>query len=149
MEGVGELNFYGPFTLTTKQTISLVLLKNGPIHDFLPPLSQPKLLDELTFTADESPTAARSEIFLSEHQIVIIFEVTLYSAEEAERVLGTLQEVARTLFETTSPEVDVTKKLSFISETIFHLDAAQLRQIWVQSYQSGNATTRLHASYYS
>lgn len=58
MEGVGELVYTGPVAFKTEQIVSLMLQRRQPIRDLLPPLTQPKLEDGLTYSFDEAPAPA-------------------------------------------------------------------------------------------
>lgn len=59
IEGIGELIFSGPIKLKTEQIVSLVIQSRGQIRNLLPSLSQPQVIDDLTFSFEEDPTAAR------------------------------------------------------------------------------------------
>lgn len=41
----------------TEQTIGIVLQSRGQMHELLPPLSQPKVVESLTFAFDEATSA--------------------------------------------------------------------------------------------
>lgn len=59
MEGVGKLVFSGTIKLKTQQIVSLVILSRGQIRNLLPSLSQPQVIDDLTFSFEEDSTVAR------------------------------------------------------------------------------------------
>ena len=59
MEGVGKLVFSGPVKLKTQQIVSLVIQSRGQIRNLLPSLSQPQVIDDLTFSYEEKSTVAR------------------------------------------------------------------------------------------
>ena len=59
MEGVGKLVFSGPIKLKTQHVVRLVILSQGQIRNLLPSLSQPQVIEDLTFTLEEDSTVAR------------------------------------------------------------------------------------------
>ncbi|XP_057364794.1 uncharacterized protein LOC130685509 [Daphnia carinata] len=122
MEGVGEMSFLGPVALKIEQSINLIIQKRGKIRDLLPSMSQPRVIDELTYSFDD--------------------DVSVPNTKEMDAVLGALQEVAQILTESTVSEEDISEKLSIISRIIFHLDERQLREIWEKGFQQENANVR-------
>ena len=67
-------------------------------------------------------------------------QVLHHSVEEVEKVLETLGEVELILEESTTSDIDISRKLSIVSQTISRLNETQLHQIWERVLLPENAT---------
>lgn len=122
MEGIGEMTFLGPVALKIEQSINLIIQNHGKIRDLLPSMSQPRMIDELTYSFEDDPIVPNTK--------------------EMDAVPDALREVAQILTESTVSEEDISKKLRIISQIIYHQDERQLREIWERTFQQENANVR-------
>ncbi len=143
MEGVGELVYTGPVAFKTEQIVSLMLQRRQPIRDLLPPLTQPKLEDGLTYSFDEALALDAVRYGLGQFKSCRNkFERLVRSVEEAETVLGTLHQVALIIVGSTTSEIDISEKLEIVSQTISRLNETQLQEIWERVLLAENGTVR-------
>ena len=68
----------------------------------------------------------------------------VYSVEELETVLETLGEVALILEDSTTSDIDISRKLGIVSQTVSRFNETQLHQIWERVELPQNATVRLN-----
>lgn len=142
MEGIGEMTFLGPVALKIEQSINLILHNHGKIRDLLPSMSQPRMIDELTYSFEDDPIVPKFVKCLLIYANKF-YKLPIFSTKEMDAVPDTLREVAQILTESTVSEEDISKKLRIISQIIYHQDERQLREIWERTFQQENANVRL------
>ena len=139
--------YSGPFAFRTEQLVNLVLQSHRQISDLLPPLMQPKLEDGLIFSFDDALTpAVRQDAVLPWFILPVEWNylTIVYSVEEVDTVLETLAQVALILEESTTSDIDISRKLGIVSQTVSRFNETQLHQIWERVELPQNATVRLN-----